>query len=123
MQKLNKVYNQIVKVRSPARGNAISDLAELGKSCEDAGLLDEARGWYTLAITMNPLDADAQRALARLAKARTQGRRVDVLTIQCELEGLTSRILQLDRELHSRQSRSPCRFSGPLDEDQSTSGN
>jgi tetratricopeptide (TPR) repeat protein len=69
VQKLNKVYNQIVKVRNPAKGNAISDLAELGRSCEDAGLLDEARGWYTLAITMNPLDSEAQRALARLAVA------------------------------------------------------
>jgi len=69
VQKLNKIYNQIIRVRSPARGNQVSDLAELGKSCEEAGLLDEARGWYTLAITMNPLDGDAQRSLARLGKA------------------------------------------------------
>jgi tetratricopeptide (TPR) repeat protein len=68
VQKLNKVYNQIIKVRSPSRGNEISDLAELGKSCEDADLLDEAKGWYTLAITVNPLDAGAQQALARLGQ-------------------------------------------------------
>jgi tetratricopeptide (TPR) repeat protein len=69
VRKLNKVYDQIVKVRSPTQGNAISDLAELGRSCEDATLLEEARGWYTLAITMNPLDTEAQWALARLTVA------------------------------------------------------
>jgi tetratricopeptide (TPR) repeat protein len=73
VQKLNKVYNQIVKVRNPAKGNAISDLAELGRSCEDAGLLDEARGWYTLAITMDPLDSEAQKALARLGNSSDSG--------------------------------------------------
>jgi tetratricopeptide (TPR) repeat protein len=67
--KLNKVYNQIVKIRNPEKGNAISDLGELGKSCEDAGLLDEARGWYTLAIAMNPVDSESQKALARLGKS------------------------------------------------------
>ncbi len=69
VQRLNKIYNQIIRVRSPSRGNQVSDLAELGKSCEEAGLLDEARGWYTLAITMNPVDADAQQSLARLGGA------------------------------------------------------
>jgi tetratricopeptide (TPR) repeat protein len=71
VQRLNKVYNQIVKVRNPSQGNAISDLAELGKSCEEAGLLEEARGWFTLAISVNPLDAEAQRSLARLGNDST----------------------------------------------------
>ncbi|MFO0888935.1 MAG: tetratricopeptide repeat protein [Isosphaeraceae bacterium] len=66
VQKLNAVYNQIIRVRSPSRQNQISDLAELGKACEEAGLLEEARGWYKLAITMSPLDEEAQRALSRL---------------------------------------------------------
>ncbi len=68
VQKLNKIYNLIVRVRTPSRENQVSDLAELGKACEDAGLIEEARGWHKLAITMNPLDAEAQRALARLGK-------------------------------------------------------
>ena len=46
VRKLNQLYNQIVRVRSPRRENQVSDLAELGKACEDAGLVDEARGWY-----------------------------------------------------------------------------
>lgn len=40
--------------------------ARLGAACETAGLLDEARGWYKLAITIAPLNSDAQHALYRL---------------------------------------------------------
>ena len=50
------------------RENQVADLAELGRACEEAGLPEEARGWYTLAISIDPLDAD-QPALARLGKA------------------------------------------------------
>jgi hypothetical protein len=70
VQRLNRVYNQIIRVRSPGRQNQISDLTELGKACEDADLIEEARGWYKLAITSNPLDPDAQRALARTGATR-----------------------------------------------------
>jgi hypothetical protein len=69
VEKLNRIYNLVIRVRSPRRENQVSDLAELGDACEAAGLVDEARGWFTLAIAMNPLDADAQRALARMANA------------------------------------------------------
>lgn len=40
--------------------------ARLGAACEAAGQRDEARAWYRLAVTLNPLDADAQQALYRL---------------------------------------------------------
>jgi len=69
VERLNKIYNLIIRVRSPSRQNQASDLAELGKLCEEAGLIAEARGWQTLAIMMNPIDADAQQALARLARS------------------------------------------------------
>ena len=69
VERLNKVYNLIIRVRSPNRQNQVSDLAELGKACEEAGLIEEARGWHTLAITMNPLDTEAQQALARLGQS------------------------------------------------------
>ncbi len=72
VQRLNKVYSLIIRVRAPNRENDVSDLAELGKACEEAGLTEEARGWYTLAITMNPLDTDAQQALARLGRSGGQ---------------------------------------------------
>jgi tetratricopeptide (TPR) repeat protein len=68
VQRLNRIYNLIIRVRSPKHENELSDLAELGKACEDADLREEARGWYNLAITMNPLDADTQQALARLRR-------------------------------------------------------
>jgi tetratricopeptide (TPR) repeat protein len=67
VQRLNKVYNLIIRVRSPSHENDLGDLAELGKACAAAGLVEEARGWYNLAIAVNPLDAESQRALARLA--------------------------------------------------------
>ena len=38
----------------------------LGTACEDAGLLPEARAWYTLVTTRDPLDPGAQHALYRL---------------------------------------------------------
>jgi tetratricopeptide (TPR) repeat protein len=69
VRKLNHVYNLIVRVRSPRHENRVSDLAELGKACEDAGLDEEARGWYARAIAVNPLDTTAQQGLHRLARA------------------------------------------------------
>jgi tetratricopeptide (TPR) repeat protein len=74
VRRLNRVYNLIVRVRSPKHENQVSDLAELGKACEDAGLTDEARGWYGLAIATNPLDGSAQQGLHRLGRS-TDGSR------------------------------------------------
>jgi tetratricopeptide (TPR) repeat protein len=72
VQRLNKIYNMIIRVRTPNRENEISDLTKLGEACEESGLIEEARGWYALAITINPVDADAQQALARLGRNATQ---------------------------------------------------
>ena len=72
VKRLNTIYNLIIRVRAPSRQNDAADLASLGKACENAGLMEEARGWYTLAITMNPLDADSQQALARLGRLAGQ---------------------------------------------------
>jgi tetratricopeptide (TPR) repeat protein len=50
-----------------AGGNEARDLAgQLGAACEAVGLVDEARGWYRLAISLDPLDSEAQQALFRL---------------------------------------------------------
>jgi hypothetical protein len=68
-RRLNKVYNLIVRVRSPRHENQVSDLAELGTVCEEAGLDDEARGWYSRAIAVNPLDRSAQQRLHRLGRS------------------------------------------------------
>ncbi len=69
VRKLNHLYNLIVRIRSPKGENQVSDLAELGKACEESGLNDEARGWYGLAVAANPLDARAQQGLHRLARS------------------------------------------------------
>jgi tetratricopeptide (TPR) repeat protein len=63
---LNRVYNLIIRVKSPKSENQITDLAELGRACEEAGLSEEAKGWYQLAITLNPLDSNAQKGLRRV---------------------------------------------------------
>lgn len=41
-------------------------LRELGAACETIHRLPEARAWYNLAISQNPLDAEAQQAISRL---------------------------------------------------------
>jgi tetratricopeptide (TPR) repeat protein len=66
LSRLNRLYSLIIRIRSPGRENQVADLAELGKACEEAGLPEEARGWYTLAISIDPLNQAAQEALYRL---------------------------------------------------------
>ena len=66
VKRLNRLYNLVIRVRSPKQGNRTADLAELGEACEQAGLREEAKCWYTLAITADPLDSGAQQALYRL---------------------------------------------------------
>jgi tetratricopeptide (TPR) repeat protein len=75
VKRLNRLYNLIMRVRSPKQGNQTSDLAELGDACEEAGLSAEAKCWYTLAIAVNPLDSGAQRALYRLRDLATSSAR------------------------------------------------
>src|SRR5262249_58291809 len=66
LKPLNRVYNLVIRVKSPKGENQITDLAELGSACEEAGLTVEAEGWYRLAIAANPLDTSAQQGLYRL---------------------------------------------------------
>ena len=44
VRRLNRLYNLIVRVRSPGHENQVSDLAELGRACEDAGLDRRSQG-------------------------------------------------------------------------------
>ena len=62
-RRLSELYNLVIRVRSPDRENQPPDLLQLGAVCEAAGLLDEARGWYLLAVGRDPLDTRAQSAL------------------------------------------------------------
>ncbi len=65
-RQLDEVYNLINRIKRPGSENQPPDLTKLGRACEAAGLVDEARGWYMLAIGRDPLDAEAQQALHRL---------------------------------------------------------
>jgi tetratricopeptide (TPR) repeat protein len=80
VKRLNRLYNLIMRVRSPKQGNQTTDLAELGDACEEAGLREEAKCWYTLAITVNPLDYGAQQALYRLRDLATSSARCSPTT-------------------------------------------
>jgi tetratricopeptide (TPR) repeat protein len=68
-KQLDEVYRLVNRISKSDRPNEAIDLKPLGKACEGAGLVDEARGWYMLAIGVDPLDTDAQRALHRLRDA------------------------------------------------------
>jgi tetratricopeptide (TPR) repeat protein len=65
-RQLDEVYNRINRIKRPGGENQPPDLTNLGRACEVAGLLDEARGWYMLAISRDPLDTEAQQALHRI---------------------------------------------------------
>ncbi len=65
-RRLDDVYDLVNRIRQPGRENQTGDLKELAGKCESAGLLDEARGWYRLATSRDPLDGEAQRGLYRL---------------------------------------------------------
>ncbi len=66
---LDDLYNLVNWVRRPDQENQPSDLTQFGRTCEAAGLFDEARGWYLLAIGRDPLNTEAQQALQRLREA------------------------------------------------------
>jgi tetratricopeptide (TPR) repeat protein len=65
-KQLDEVYNLINRTSKVERESQPADILHLARACEAAGLVDEARGWYTLAIARNPLDPEAQQALHRL---------------------------------------------------------
>jgi tetratricopeptide (TPR) repeat protein len=63
---LDEVYNLVTRIAKPQKDPQPPDLIRLARACESAGLIDEARGWYQLAIGQNPLDPEAQQGLRRL---------------------------------------------------------
>jgi tetratricopeptide (TPR) repeat protein len=69
VKRLNRIYNTINHMRSPKREDHFTDLAELGKVFEEAGLDEEAKAWYSLAIATDPLDGEAQEGLYRTGRA------------------------------------------------------
>jgi tetratricopeptide (TPR) repeat protein len=72
-KRLNEVYNMVVRVRSPDRANVPPDLVRMASACEAAGLTEEARHWYLLAVSRDPLDTTAQQGLFRVSKGGPKG--------------------------------------------------
>ncbi len=63
-------FGQLIGRISAAGAAADADLhRRLGSICEVIGRRSEARAWYHLAITCDPLDAEAQQAFFRLKQA------------------------------------------------------
>lgn len=65
-KRLDVLAGLLAKVQSPLGIKDPTVFRELGAACEAVGRPDEARAWYRLAITKNPLDSAAQLALHRL---------------------------------------------------------
>lgn len=63
LERLNGLIQRAAVVE--ARQNAAL-LRELGTTCASLDRKEEARAWYKLAITLDPLDAESQQALFRL---------------------------------------------------------
>jgi tetratricopeptide (TPR) repeat protein len=74
VKRLNRVYVAINQMRTPKRDQHITDMAELGKVFEDAGLDEEAKAWYSLAIATDPLDSSAQEGLYRMRRVTAPSR-------------------------------------------------
>ena len=66
--KLDLLNSLILKAAAQANRNDPQLVRDLGAACAAVGRLPEARAWYNLAITRDPLDVQAQRALARLGE-------------------------------------------------------
>jgi hypothetical protein len=68
-KRLDELFDLLNGICRPERENKPSDLVQCAKACEACGLLDEARGWYLLAIGREPLNPEAQQALRRLRES------------------------------------------------------
>jgi tetratricopeptide (TPR) repeat protein len=68
VKRLNRVYTAINQMHSLKRKDQITDQAQLGKVFEEAGLHEEAKAWYALAIAADPLDGTAQEGFSRMSR-------------------------------------------------------
>ncbi len=66
VQKHDRLAVLLNEMSVPANRKDIRRLKELGTACAEIGRLPEARAWYSLALSVDPLDAESQEALFRL---------------------------------------------------------
>ncbi len=62
-RRLDRVTGLIARAGIAGNRENQALIRDLGDACRDAGLVAEARGWFRLAVTRDPLDAQAQRKL------------------------------------------------------------
>lgn len=66
VQKHDRLAVLLNEMSTPANRKDIRRLKELGTACAEIGRLPEARAWYSLALSVDPLDGESQEALFRL---------------------------------------------------------
>ncbi len=67
-------FKALIQRAAPGKDRSDPELPVLlGDACADLHRYDEARGWYRLAVTRNPLDTKAQRALYHLEESARAG--------------------------------------------------
>jgi tetratricopeptide (TPR) repeat protein len=71
-RRLDEVYKLIIQIRSADRESVPPDLTRLGSACAAAELTEEARHWYALAVSRDPLDSRAQQGLYRLSHPKSE---------------------------------------------------
>jgi len=69
-RKQDRLASLVQKAAIVANRDDPALIHDLGAACVAIGRLPEARAWYELAIARDPLDAQAQQALARLGDAK-----------------------------------------------------
>jgi predicted Zn-dependent protease len=67
-RRLDELYNLIIRIRSADKENVAPDLTAIASACASANLTDEARHWYAIAVTRDPLDPRAQQGFYRLSR-------------------------------------------------------
>ncbi len=71
--KLDKLAALVQKAAEPNAQNDLDLIRRLAAGCESVGHMAEAKAWWDLVATRNPLDQEAQTALYRLNSATKQG--------------------------------------------------
>ena len=69
-ERLNGVVQRASNPGSKSKPDLIK---ELGAACASVGRFPEARSWYALAISLNPLDTEAQQALYKIKDDKPPG--------------------------------------------------
>ena len=60
------LYDLFERLEEPGSPNDAGMLGQIAKTSLDLGLRDEARGWYLLALALDPSSQEIQKAVYRL---------------------------------------------------------